>query len=141
MNDIFILVEGVPVAKGRPRVTTRGGFARAYTPAKTRAYESLVAEEGKEAMKELCLDPLETALHVQVNCYMPIPKSTSKKIRVKMLDGDIRHTKKPDVDNLAKCFDGLNGIAWLDDSQIVRLTATKQYSDYPRVEIFIKEMK
>ena len=43
--------------------------------------------------------------------------------------GKLLPTKKPDVDNVAKSvLDALNGVAWLDDSQVVRLEISKSYS-------------
>ena len=54
----------------------------------------------------------------------------------------IMPTKRPDVDNVIKCVaDGLNGIAWRDDSQIVSVLANKFYSTRPRVEIEITEVE
>jgi len=133
---IFITVLGDPVAKGRPRFARRGKFVSTYSPAKTVDYAAQVAHHAKIAMA--CRKPLEGALRCFVLCYMPIPKSTSKKIRQAMIDGEIHHTKKPDTDNLAKgILDPLNGIAWNDDAQIIDLQCCKYYSDNPRTEIRI----
>ena len=72
----------------------------------------------------------------------PIPKSTSKKKHQLMAIGAIQHTKKPDADNVAKAIcDALNKIAYVDDSQIVSLEVNKYYSDVPRAEITITEVK
>lgn len=55
-----------------------------------------------------------------------------------MLSGELLPTKKPDIDNITKCvLDALNGIAYHDDSQIVRLTVEKFYAQQPRVEVDI----
>ena len=38
----------------------------------------------------------------------------------------IRHTKKPDADNLAKAvLDSLNGLIWVDDAQVCELSVSK----------------
>ena len=51
-------------------------------------------------------------------------------------------TKKPDTDNIAKIIlDSLNGIAYHDDAQIVRLTVQKSYSREPRVLVEISEVE
>lgn len=135
-----IVIDGVPCPKGRPRFAVRGGYARAYTPAKTRSHEEVIRKAGIEAMNGL--EPLTEALRVIMTFYMPIPKSTSKKNRQLMLDEVIQHIKKPDVDNMAKLVaDSLNDVTWIDDSQIVRMVASKHYSDYPRTEIEIDEFK
>ena len=51
---IQFTVPGQPVAKGRPKFTMQGGFARAYTPKKTADYEALAKladsdEKGEES--------------------------------------------------------------------------------------------
>lgn len=52
------------------------------------------------------------------------------------MSGSHRPVVKPDTDNYIKStLDGLNGILWEDDNQIVDLVAHKYYSDNPRVEI------
>jgi len=48
--------------------------------------------------------------------------------------------KKPDADNIIKIIaDALNGLAYKDDCQIVRLEFEKFYALTPRVEIWIRE--
>jgi Holliday junction resolvase RusA-like endonuclease len=45
------------------------------------------------------------------------------------------------VDNLKKfVLDCLNGVAWKDDAQIVKIEAFKAYGETPRTEIVIREM-
>ena len=57
-----------------------------------------------------------------------------------MIVDEIKPTKKPDADNIAKAVcDALNGIACKDDSQVVDLTVRKHYSKFPRVQVFISE--
>ena len=54
------------------------------------------------------------------------------------LDGCIAHTTKPDGSNVLKAIeDGLNGIVYVDDSQIVMSHIEKHYSDSPRVEVTV----
>ena len=130
---IKIVIPGVPVAKGRPKFSVRGGFARAYTPAKTKAHEQTIAWHGRAAMG--ARKPLEGPLCVELLFTMPIQASIPKK-RAMALVG-CPHTKKPDLDNLAKVLDGLNGIVWLDDSQIVEIHARKIYGVEPSTVIVI----
>jgi len=50
--------------------------------------------------------------------------------------------KKPDIDNFEKfIFDCLSGVIIRDDSQIVSCRHDKRYSENPRVEIQITELK
>ena len=53
----------------------------------------------------------------------------------------LQPTLKPDTDNIAKIIcDGLNGIAYKDDKQIVSLTVLKVWTDgIERVEVDISE--
>jgi len=55
----------------------------------------------------------------------------------------ISPTKDMDVDNLAKSYlDGLNGVVWIDDKQVVKLTVEKRFvfrAEEQRSEIEIKE--
>jgi Holliday junction resolvase RusA-like endonuclease len=131
--DTTFFIPGIPVAKGRPKLSTRGGFARAYTPAKTRDYETVVALYGRNAIKT----PLDGPLCVDLTFTLPIPSSIPKK-RLESIIGS-PHIKRPDLDNLCKgVLDGLNEIAWLDDSQICELHCRKIYGNYPGVVVVIK---
>lgn len=131
------IIYGEPTAKGRPRFSTRGGFVRSYTPEKTLNYENLIRFSYDQIEdKEI----LEGELKAVIKGYFTIPKSTSKKKYRMMLNEEIRPTKKPDLDNLAKTIlDALNGRAFKDDSQVVSLLVEKYYSDTPRVEIEISK--
>lgn len=47
----------------------------------------------------------------------------------------------PDVDNLVKAImDGLNGIAWSDDRQVIRVEAERRKGEPERAEIEIMEV-
>jgi Holliday junction resolvase RusA-like endonuclease len=128
-------VQADPQGKGRPKFTRQG---RAYTPAKTVAYETLIAKAAQEAMG--ASEPLETPVAVFVYISMPIPKSYPKKRREACLDGFERPLKTPDCDNVAKAFlDAMNGIVYKDDCQVVSLHVTKVYSEVGMVEVLVKE--
>jgi Holliday junction resolvase RusA-like endonuclease len=58
-----------------------------------------------------------------------------------MLDNKIYPTIKPDTDNIAKSIlDSLNGIAYKDDKQVVKLTVEKRYDEIPSVSVWISEV-
>jgi Holliday junction resolvase RusA-like endonuclease len=131
-------IYGEPVAKGRPRFSFRGKFARAYTPAKTAAAENNLRAQ---ALMYKPVNPLDTALFVGIKVFRSIPKSMSKKRIEAAEKGEIRPVTKPDIDNYQKLvYDALNGIFWRDDSQIVDSRAAKFYSVTPRIEIEIMEI-
>ncbi len=49
------------------------------------------------------------------------------------------HTSKPDRDNLDKLvLDALTGVFWVDDKVVCQGWLQKEYSDKPRIEIFIR---
>ena len=133
-------VPGVPIGKGRPRVASRGGHARMYTPEKTAAYEGLVAHAGRVAMAGAA--PIEGGCSVVLDVCLPVPESWSKKKQAAALAGQVLATKKPDTDNVIKAiFDGLNAVAWRDDVQVVRVTTQKRYGATPGVAVQITELE
>jgi Holliday junction resolvase RusA-like endonuclease len=134
---IIVTVPGAPVAKGRARVTTRGRFARVYTPAKTRHYEDLVRCEAVAVMRDR--PPVQDAVTLSVTAYVAMPKSLSRQKRSDAVDGVLKPTTRPDADNYAKAaLDGCNGILFRDDSQVTDLIVRKRYSDRPRLVIVME---
>lgn len=134
---ISLVIPGPPVAKGRPRISTRGGFARAYTPAKTVAYEGLVAMAGHEAMAGRA--PIEGALRLGMVATFQVPASWSKKKTAAALEGAVRPAGRPDADNILKAIgDGLNGVVWRDDAQIVEVSLSKRYGAVPGVSLTVE---
>lgn len=142
MSEYYkFFVRGEPVAKGRPKFTTRGGFVRAITPEKTANYETLVKLSFQEQCPEAVPFPKDKPLYVSIAAHFRIPKSASRKKAEAMRNHDIPPTKKPDCDNIAKIIcDALNGIAYYDDSQIAKLEVSKFYGDEPGVYVWIEEM-
>lgn len=68
--------------------------------------------------------------------HFPIPKSLSRKKYYGLIGTP--HTNKIDIDNVIKFFlDIGNEILWSDDCLCWKLTASKTYSDKPRVVIDI----
>lgn len=134
---LTFVVPGAPIGKGRPRVTTRGGkFATMYTPEKTVNYEGLVAHSAKVAMAGAPLIDGPAAVTLEIVCQ--VPASWSQRKRVQALSGQVYPTTKPDIDNVEKAiFDGLNGVVWRDDVQVVDVTKRKRYGDTPGVRVTV----
>lgn len=131
-------IPGAPVGKGRPRVARRGRFTQMYTPEKTASYESLVKLAGHQGMEGRPV--LAGALAVEMDIFVPIPASWSKKKHAQALAGEVLPTTKPDIDNVEKAvFDGLNGVVWVDDVQVVTVAKRKRYSEQPRVDVTVRE--
>jgi len=135
---VMYTVYGEPQGKGRPRFARRGAFTHAYTPEKTKTYEDEIRFMARAAMG--ASPPLETPVTVAIYIRMEIPKSFSKQKRKDALAGIIKPMKKPDGDNILKCFlDAMNGIVYVDDKQVVNIHLKKVYSEIGAVEIMIKE--
>lgn len=138
LQSITFFVPGQPVAKGRP-IAGRGfgGRTTLRTPEKTVAYEGLVAHACAQAMEGAppFSGPLELSLQINVQ----IPASWSKKRQQAAQDGDIAPTKKPDLDNIVKALcDGMNGVAYADDAQIVQMSVRKVYSTTPGAHVVVR---
>jgi Holliday junction resolvase RusA-like endonuclease len=127
--------------KGRPRFRNCGKFIQTYTDKDTQNYEMSIKEAYLQANQESYMNP-ETPLAMTLMVYQPIPKSVSKKKKQEMLDGKIRPTKKPDIDNILKSvLDSLNQVAFHDDTQIVSVEVVKWYDETPRLVVRIREVE
>jgi Holliday junction resolvase RusA-like endonuclease len=133
---IQFIVYGEPVAQGRPRASTRGGFVKMYDPKKSRDFKQYVRLAASQYAPEALL---EGPLQLEVKVYKPSLKSFSRKKKLQAEQGILRPTSKPDVDNYVKGIkDALNKVIWKDDSQIVSLQVSKWYSEKPRIEVAIQ---
>jgi Holliday junction resolvase len=137
MTVLAFSMSGEPRGKGRPRVDTRGAFPRIHTDGKTARYERSVRKIAQAAMKGRA--PLEGPVSVSLRFRMPIPKSATKRVRTAMAAGEIAHTGRPDLDNMAKAiFDALNKVVFADDAQVVRSFVTKIYAEQPGVDVRVE---
>jgi len=133
---IEFVVPGNPRGKGRPRFSRNG---HAYTPAETAAYENLIALACKDARGDK--GPFIGPVAMQIHVGKQVPASKPKRTKQAMLAGEIRPATKPDLDNVIKAvLDGCNGVAYLDDKQIVELNATARYAETPGVRVVIEEV-
>ena len=108
---IRIEIPGNPVCKGRPRFGRRG----AYTPAKTRAAESVI----KLWLARFYQEP-------------PCKQNVIMDIEFYLCDN-----RRRDIDNLGKLvLDACNGKLYADDNQIIDLRLRKHVDkDYPHTII------
>ena len=138
MIQIFFTVPQVS-GKGRPRFARQGTFVKTYTDAKTLTYEKSIQTYAKQAMGST--SPLIGAVAAYLHIGVPIPPSYSKTRQKACIEGLERPTKKPDIDNIVKAvLDGMNGIVYLDDKQVVDLHLTKVYSSKEGIDIMVKEI-
>lgn len=134
-------IAGVPKGKQRPRAVRMGQHARMYTPKQTVEYENLVRLAYATLAKNFRFAD-GAQLRVEITAYYDVPKSATKKVKSRMLSGELRPTKKPDFDNVAKIVcDSLNGVAYRDDAAIVSANVEKWYAENPRVSVKIMEVQ
>jgi Holliday junction resolvase RusA-like endonuclease len=115
MLPITVTIPGQPKGKGRPRATRKGHL---YTPAETRTREGVVASLTMDAMRGRA--PLVGPVAMDIRVVVGVPASWPKKRQAEALVGVVLPTGKPDLDNVVKLvLDGMNGIAFADDAQVV----------------------
>lgn len=136
---IKFTVPGPPMGKQRPRVCRANGKSVTYTPKETIEYEQLVRASYTAA--SVVKFSKNVPLEISITALFSVPKSKSNKQKKLMLSGAISHTKRPDGDNIIKIIlDGLNQMAFFDDSQICKIHFTKGYAEKPEVNVEIKRI-
>lgn len=137
MLVVTFQVDGDPVPKGRPRFARRGHFVQTYTDSKTIEYETLVAMKARQAIG--ASEPLKGALSVFLYLRYTVPPSYTKKRKEACLNGS-EFPKRIDIDNVYKSItDAMNGIVYLDDSQIVEAHIKKLYAEEGGANIMVQE--
>ena len=125
MLSLVFSVGGTAVGKQRPKVyTAKDGSKRAVTPQKTRVYEALVKHEAQHAIEHMIQKPdFSAPCEVSIDAWVVRPG-------------------KPDLDNVIKSIlDGMNGIIYRDDVQVVSLRAKKHWcegDELPRVDVKVE---
>lgn len=129
---ISFTIPGPPFGKARPR---KGKYG-VYNPTSNAEYEAKVKAAYLEARG--IQDPTDVPVRLYIRAYFAIPKSAlRKRMDDKIKEGE-EYVGKPDADNVAKSvMDGLNGVAYIDDSQVYSLCCERKYSKEPRVEVFL----
>jgi Holliday junction resolvase RusA-like endonuclease len=125
-SAIAFTVLGDPVPQPRPRVTTKGKFARAYTPSShpINGYRAAIAEAARQAGAKPVAD---MPLTIEIDFVFSRPKSHFNK---KGLKPGVPVLPRADVTNCVKGVeDALNGIAYVDDRQLCSVTATKAWGE------------
>lgn len=134
MDTVTFSVPGDPVPQPRPRITTRGRHGHAYTPAThpIHAYRQAIAAAAREAGAT----PTDAApITLIVDLVFARPKSHYRKSGLKP---DAPRLPRPDCSNVLKGIeDALNGIAWVDDTQVARVVIEKSYGDEARTVVRI----
>lgn len=133
-TKVKFIIPGKPAGKGRPRLGKYG----TYTPPKTVNYETLVKLTFMNYYKNF--EPMKKAVAAKITAIFAVPKSYSEKKKQEALF-KIDYTHKPDVDNIAKIIlDSLNGLAYVDDSQVSCLLVFKNYGEQEKVIVELEEI-
>lgn len=131
---IAFSVPGDPVPQPRPRITTRGKHGHAYVPAShpIHAYRAAIAAAAKAAGAT----PTDRApLTLILDLVFVRPKSHYRKAGVR---DDAPRLPRPDCSNVLKGVeDALNGVAWVDDSQVGKVIVEKSYGTEARTTVRI----
>jgi Holliday junction resolvase RusA-like endonuclease len=130
--SIAFSVPGDPVPQPRPRVSTVGGFGRAYVPKQhpVHAYRQAVAAAARAAGLTDTGEPL----NVVIDAVFGRPKSHLTKSGVRATAPAL---PRPDVDNIGKAvLDALQDVMG-DDSLVSRLVVEKSYGPEARTTVRI----
>lgn len=127
-------VYGIPVAQKQTRFTTVGGFPRTYDPSKKDK------ERIQWQIKPFAPDiPLSQPVELTIAFFMPIPKASSRALRLQMINRVILPDKKPDEDNLAYLVtNALKEIVYDDDKRICAKHVYKFYGAEPKTVIIVR---
>lgn len=129
------LISRNPRFKGKLKSVPHG-FAR--DPQKSKNFKLTV---GYIARSQFHAKLIDYPISVKLKFYRKVLKSSSKKEKEKMISGEIRPTKKPDIDNYVKgMLDALNKVLWQDDALITDLTVSKYFAEKPRIEMEIERV-
>ena len=129
-KEKIFFIPSKPVPQARARVM-KGGWT--FDPNKDKK------NWFRLQVRERISSPFKGAVRIDLEFFMPIPRSTPKK-RLESLKTS-PHIKKPDLDNLVKfSMDGMSEIAFVDDRQVCEIHATKKYGENPGTLISVKEL-
>lgn len=139
-------VSGIPAPQGSKRyLGTSGGKGILVESSKRVA--PWRADVRAAAIQVQPFPPLDGALDVELTFRLPRPMGhygTGGNAGAVRRSAPTYPYRKPDIDKLARAvLDALRGVIWLDDAQVVRLHATKDYteSDYAGLTATIETMK
>lgn len=119
---ISFIVIGRPVAKARPRFVA--GAKKPFTKKTTKKYEGMVRGKALDLMTSMGRSPSVGELSIKIDMYFN------------------NRASLPDIDNVAKAvLDAMNGIIYMDDSQVMELICKKivkcKKDGFPHIKVEI----
>ena len=146
MPQITFFVPGIPVAKGSAKAFYNRATGRAMITQTNRDKQKPWASMIGYCAQEAGCKPSADAIALSLCFVMPRPKNhfrTGNNSDTLKPSAPDYHTSRPDLDKLIRCVkDGLTGVAYRDDSQVIIVYAEKKYGLSPgvSVEIASKEL-
>ena len=127
------VVTGVPVQKGSMRAFVikgptgpRANVVADNSP-QLKSWQHGVGDAARRAGAQVLEGPIEVRV-----LFRFLPPASDKKRKA--------HTVKPDLDKLVRAvLDGLTGVAFRDDAQVVRLLAGKEYAATAEAHVTVSE--
>ena len=127
---IEFFVAGVPIPQGSKTIAQAGGkvWLRDANARDLRAWRDRVAAVARGEVTE----PFREGVSVKLWFFLPRPKTVKR----------LLPWVKPDIDKLCRsALDSLTTAGvWHDDSQVVELHASKEYSDRPGVLVEVEAL-
>lgn len=125
--SVSFFVPGIAQTKGSAKAFMRPGakFPTVQNDnPKTKGWQAVIAWFAAQAMTPRM--PIVGAVSVSLIFVMTAPKSKAR----------LRPHTRPDIDKLVRsALDGLTGVCFVDDGQVVDLRASKQYGAAPGVHV------
>lgn len=136
MMQIEFEARGIPQPKGSTKAFMRQGMRFPVVTndnLKTKPWvETVKLMAQQHALEQMTIGPVQLWLHFT----MPRPKAHYNAKGVLKASATIGHTKRPDLDKLARAVkDALKGVLYADDAQVTALTAEKAYGETPGVHV------
>lgn len=133
---VRIEIPGRIVPKGNSRNFSRAGNAYGRAVERSRAYNEVCGLHARLAMQGE--PPIEGACRADIQIVLQTPASWPRKRKE-------RHnwcTAKPDLDNACKALlDGLKGVVFADDRQVVEVAIRKLYGAADRVVVTVEALE
>lgn len=132
-----MIIEGNPIAQARMKFSGRNEIARIYDPREKqkRVIKSIIKEKfgDHDKFHHPCISFI---------FHMVIPRSTRRRDLITYESGNLKHEKKPDIDNFIKLYlDCMDTILFDGDQKVQLGTCVKLYHPIAKTIIIVNEMQ